>query len=237
MNRTILMEMKMLAEDSAPSKHETILEGIKFFKTSKKIEKMVNKAEIAFEKNREKLTPEDSKKASGIIKRLKMAKTEFAKVEATFTVGGTKKIALQKYKLLKSKYKDLFTDIATMKKALIGAGLFAAIGGAAFVIFNSVSGNGEASSQLSAGGGLSGTQLDKGEENSQTAINSKLAKEHGGYEYSSDVKGINQNGVEKFFSAIENQFKKLGTSLEMAKEDSEMTKGGGLSGTQLGKKW
>jgi hypothetical protein len=132
--------MKSLAEDKAPSREEMIAEGVKVFKTSKRLEKAIIKAESALQKAKTagKLGEEELAKTAGIIKRMKMAKVEFAKVEETYSTGMDKKASLQKFKILKSKYSDIYKQIFSMKKILITAGVFTALGGAAFGLWYAV---------------------------------------------------------------------------------------------------
>ena len=134
MDKSTLMAMKMLAEDKAPSKEEFLQEGIKYGKTSKKLEKAIAKAEAAFEAKKGTLSKEDAKRVSGIIKRLNMAKVEFTRVEETYSTGAGKDIAMKKYKLLRTKYADIFKGTEGMKKVLVGAGIFSVLGLAALTL-------------------------------------------------------------------------------------------------------
>ena len=204
--KSLLLEMKMLAEDKAPKHSDIINEGIKFFRTSKKLETAIAKAEAGLEraKTSDKLDKEDLKKLSGVIKRLKMAKTEFAKAEELFTTGGEKKIAKEKYNILKKKYSDIYKDLGGMKGKLIAAGVFTAIAGAAALFVMSI-----------------------------TPANA--GAKYPNFDYQ------NKTALDKFFSDVNGAFKnvgaeieKIGDSFEKARAKDELTKGGGLSGTQLG---
>jgi len=138
MNKSALMEMKMYAQDKAPSKEQFLEEGLKYFKTSKKIEKAVQKAEAAFESKKSSMSPEDSKKVAAVIKRLKMAREEFNKIEESYSTGAGKEIAMKKYKLLRTKYADIFKSTSDLKKVLVGAGIFTAVGTAAYFLAQSI---------------------------------------------------------------------------------------------------
>jgi hypothetical protein len=132
------MEMKMYAGDNVSSKEQYLKEGIKYNRMSKKLEKAIMKAEAAFEAKKETLSKEDAKSVGGVIKRLKMAKTEFTKVEETYSTGAGKDIAMKKYKLLRTKYADIFRTTSNLKKVLVTAGLFGVLGTAAYFLAGSI---------------------------------------------------------------------------------------------------
>ena len=130
--------MKLLAEDGSNKRNEILEEGIKFFKTSNKIQNAINKAKSSFEKNKEKLNSEDAKKVQSIIKRMEMAKKEFADVENTYSTGAGKDIVKRKFKILKIKYADIYRDITMIRNVLVGSGMFLALGTSAFLLLRFV---------------------------------------------------------------------------------------------------
>ena len=138
MEKTFLMEMKMLAEDNAPSKEQYLNEGIKYFKNSKKVEKLILKAEKDFEKSKGSLDKEDVKKAQEVIKKMKAAQKEFESVENMYSTGAGKDVAMKKYKLLKTKYAGIYKSMDVMKKVLVTAGIFGSLGIAAAALAYSV---------------------------------------------------------------------------------------------------
>ena len=138
MNRTLLLDMKMLAEDNAPQSHELIQEGLKYFKTSSRIQRAIIKAEYVFNKGKSKLQPDEVRKVEHIINRMKEAKKEFANVENSYSTGLSKDVAMKKFKLLKTKYIDIYKDITLMRNILVGSGIFLALGTAAFLMLRFV---------------------------------------------------------------------------------------------------
>ena len=106
-------------------------EGIKYFKDSKRIERVIPKLEKKL--SSEKISDEDKEQIRSIITRLKGVIKEFEEVEKEYAEN-SKKVSKQKYKELKNKYKDILSYVKSeeCKKALIGVGLFSVVAGSLY---------------------------------------------------------------------------------------------------------
>jgi len=102
-----------------------ITEGLTFFKNSKRLSSLASKMErnLSYASNEQ-----EREEISEYIKNLKEAAQEFSNIEAKYTTGN-KIEAKAEYDKLRVRYFKLMKDIntETMKKFLLGAGLYVGI--------------------------------------------------------------------------------------------------------------
>ena len=111
---------------------EYLTEGIRFFRNSKRIEKLIKKFEVALITVRD---PETKNEVEDYIRQLKKAKLDFEAVEQKFMVGD-KTEAKEEYNQLKIKFASIIADInkESVKHFMITAGLAAFV----FALFSSI---------------------------------------------------------------------------------------------------
>lgn len=109
-----------------------LTEGIRFFKNSKRIEKLIEKFQSAMTFAKDAETKQD---VSNYVRELQRAKLDFEGVEQKFAAGN-KEEAKEEYKQLKIKFASIITDInkESIKKFMIVGG----IAGLAFATFGMI---------------------------------------------------------------------------------------------------
>jgi hypothetical protein len=126
------MSLKSQLQYASGVNTDFLTEGIRFFRNSKRIEKLINKFQSALPMAKDTETRQD---VSNYIRELQRAKLDFEAVEQKFS-SGNKEEAKDEYKQLKIKFASIITEInkETVKKFMIIGG----IAGLAFATFGMI---------------------------------------------------------------------------------------------------